>query len=184
MMEGLRLRVKDVDLSRGEIIVRDGKGVKDRRTTLPEKLEPHLRAHLLKVKALHERDLADGKGRVALPGALMRKYPNANREWGWQWFFPAKSFSVDPADGVAKRHHLNETSVQRVIKTTCERARLTKPATCHTSRHSFGTHLLEANYDIRTVQELLGHKDVSTTMIYTHVMQKPGLGVKSPLDNL
>ncbi|MDE3068253.1 MAG: integron integrase [Verrucomicrobiota bacterium] len=184
LLEGLRLRVQDVDFNFKQIIVRDGKGVKDRRPTLPEKLEPQLRAHLLTVKALHERELAAGKGRVALPGALGRKYPKADREWGWQWVFPAKSFSVDPADGVAKRHHWNETSVQRVIKAACQRAQLTKRATCHTLRHSFATRLLEANYDIRTVQELLGHKDVSTTMIYTHVMQKPGIGVKSPLDSL
>lgn len=184
LLEGLRLRVKDIDFGYKQIIVRDGKGGKDRRTTFPEKLEGRLRAHLLKVRALHRRDLAAGKGRVALPGALSRKYPKADREWGWQWVFPAKTFSVDPVDGVAKRHHLNETSVQRVIKGASARARLGKGATCHTLRHSFATHLLEANYDLRTVQELLGHRDVATTQIYTHVMQKPGMGIKSPLDSL
>lgn len=184
LLEGLRLRVKDVDFSAGHVLVRDGKGLKDRMTLLPDALVGPLRMQLAKVLTLHARDLKAGGGRVFLPGALKKKYPNADSEPGWQWVFPSSRMSVDPWDGVRKRHHLLETAIQRTMKEAVKRSGIMKNATCHTLRHSFATHLLEDGYDIRTVQELLGHKDVSTTMIYTHVMQKPGLGVKSPLDSL
>ncbi|MBI3880827.1 MAG: integron integrase [Verrucomicrobia bacterium] len=182
LMEGLRLRVKDVDFERNQIIVRGGKGDKDRVTMLPDSLKGGLEAQLQKVKMWHRQDLADGLGAVELPGALKLKYPNAERELGWQWFWPASTISVDPADGRRKRYHLHDTSIQKVMLAAVRLCGLTKPATCHTLRHSFATHLLENGYDIRTVQDLLGHKDVTTTQIYTHVMQKPGLGVRSPLD--
>ena len=182
LMEGLRLRVKDVDFERGQIVVRDGKGFKDRVTMLPERLAEPLRAQLIRVKALHERDLAAGLGAVMLPFALAQKYPNAEREWAWQWIFPSPVISVDPRGGASRRHHANETSIQRVMKNAVRASGIAKAASCHTLRHCFATHLLEGGYDIRTVQELLGHKDVATTQIYTHVMQKPGLGVKSPVD--
>jgi integron integrase len=184
LMECLRLRVKDVDFSSGRIIVREGKGDKDRVTVLPESLRDELKTHLARVGLLHEKDLAEGFGRVYLPHALARKYPNADREWVWQYVFPAKDRSKDPRTGLVRRHHVHELAVQRVMKEAVRLARLKKPATCHTMRHCFATHQLEAGYDIRTVQELLGHHDIATTMIYTHVMQKPGIGVKSPLDSV
>ncbi|MDP1698037.1 MAG: integron integrase [Xanthomonadaceae bacterium] len=182
LLECLRLRVQDVDFGRREITVRQGKGGKDRRTMLPAGLETALRAQLDQALRLHQRDLALGFGAVWLPDALARKYPNAAREWIWQYVFPASQRSVDPSDGTTRRHHLDESVLQRAVKRAATSAGLTKRATCHTLRHSFATHLLEAGYDIRTIQELLGHKDVSTTMIYTHVLNKGGRGVLSPLD--
>ena len=182
LLECLRLRVQDVDFGRREITVRQGKGGKDRRTMLPAGLKSALRAQLDQALRLHQRDLALGFGAVWLPDALARKYPNAAREWIWQYVFPASQRSVDPGDGTMRRHHLDESVLQRAVKRAGTSAGLTKRATCHTLRHSFATHLLEAGYDIRTIQELLGHKDVSTTMIYTHVLNKGGHGVLSPLD--
>jgi len=182
LMECARLRVKDIDFSRNEITVRDGKGGKDRVTLLPARLRDPLAAHLDRVRRTHQADLAHGAGHVELPGALARKYPNAGREWAWQWVFPATRFYRDPATGHRRRHHLHESVLQRTVKDAVRQAGLTKPATCHTLRHSFATHLLEGGYDIRTIQELLGHSDVSTTMIYTHVLNRGGRGVRSPLD--
>lgn len=182
LMECIRLRVKDVDFGANHVLVREGKGFKDRVTMLPESLQPELRTHLERVRLLQEDDLKRGFGEVYLPLALSRKYPNAGREWGWQYVFPSASLSRDPRTHVTRRHHVNEQGLQRAVKDAVRLAGLTKPATCHTLRHSFATRLLEAGYDIRTVQQLLGHKDVTTTMIYTHVMLKPGIGVKSPLD--
>lgn len=184
IMEGVRLRVKDVELSRREILVRDGKGFKDRVTMLPESLVNPLKAHLQRVKVLHDQDLAGGYGAVYLPYALEKKYPSAAREWAWQYIFPSAKLAVDPRTGETRRHHLQDQAVQRAVKQAVRAAGLTKPATPHTFRHSFATHLLEGGYDIRTVQELLGHSDVSTTMIYTHVLNKGGKGVQSPLDCL
>lgn len=184
IMEGVRLRVKDVDFSRKEILVRDGKGFKDRVTMLPQALVPQLRSHLERVRAIHVQDLQQGYGAVYMPYALDRKYPQSARDWGWQYVFPSSNLSADPRSGDVRRHHVQDQAVQRAVKQAVRDAGLVKPATPHTFRHSFATHLLEGGYDIRTVQELLGHADVSTTMIYTHVLNKGGRGVASPLDHL
>ena len=182
LMEALRLRVKDLDIERRELTVRDGKGGKDRLTLLPESLVPALQEHLLQVRSIHRNDLNAGWGRVLMPYALERKYPNASREWGWQWVFPQQKRWRDPATGHQGRHHLDPIVVHKAFKRAVTAAGVSKAASCHTFRHSFATHLLERGQDIRTIQELLGHKDVSTTMIYTHVLNRGPLGVRSPSD--
>jgi integron integrase len=182
LMECLRLRIKDLDFEYQQITVRDGKGAKDRRTILPVTLVASLKQHQDRVKSLHLRDLRQGFGTVYLPYALNRKYPNASREWAWQYLFPATKLSRDPLSGEIRRHHVGENALQRAIKSAIQAAGISKPGSCHTLRHSFATHLLEDGYDIRTVQELLGHKDLNTTMIYTHVLNRGGRGVRSPLD--
>jgi integron integrase len=182
LRECLKIRVKDVDFEYRQIIVRDGKGAKDRVTMLPDAVSAPLRVHLDRVRELHEKDLASGYGDVELPDALHRKYPRAPYEWAWKFVFPSHKLSVDPATGVIRRHHVYENYIIRGVKLAAGKAGVAKHVSCHTLRHSFATHLLENGYDIRTVQELLGHASVETTMIYTHVMNKGGRGVRSPLD--
>ena len=182
LSECLKLRVKDIDFGYGEIVVRDGKGGKDRRTPLPGPLAEPLALHLERVRSLHERDLRAGFGCVELPYALARKYPRVCLEWGWQYAFPASKRSPDPRSGVVRRHHLHPSALQKTVKEAMRSAGVTKHGGCHTFRHSFATHLLEDGYDIRTIQVLLGHKEVATTMIYTHVLNRGGKGVRSPLD--
>ena len=184
LLECCTLRVKDVDFEANQLVIRGGKGNKDRVTMLPAALAPRLASHLEKVRLLHERDVRRGGGRVPLPDALDGKFPNAAREWRWQYVFPATRTTVDPTTGEPRRHHLHESILQRAVRDAVTRTGITKRATCHTFRHSFATHLLEDGYDIRTVQELLGHRDVNTTMIYTHVLNRGGRGVRSPLDTL
>jgi len=182
LMECLRLRVKDIDFEQNQIFVREGKGMKDRVTVLPDSLKAPLQQHLKQVKMIHEGDLANGYGCVYLPFALERKYLNANREWIWQYVFPSKSLSKDPRSGEVRRHHLHRNSLQKAVKKAVKLTGINKPVSCHTFRHCFATHLLEDGYDIRTVQELLGHQDVSTTMIYAHVLNRGGMAVRSPVD--
>lgn len=184
LMECLRLRVQDIDFSRSEIHIRDGKGGKDRITMLPHAVKAKLQEHLGKVKAVHEKDLAEGWGRVLLPAALERKYPNASKEWRWQWVFPQENRWINRQTKQQGRHHIDESLVQKAVRAAVAKSSLVKRATCHSFRHSFATHLLEDGYDIRTVQELLGHKDIKTTMIYTHVLNRGAAGVRSPADGL
>lgn len=184
LLECLTLRVKDIDLDRGEIRIRRGKGAKDRVTVLAQSMREPLTAHLERVRAVHSRDLAAGAGAVELPDALDRKYPTAPRQWAWQWVFPARRMYVDPETGERRRHHLHESVMQRAMAEAVRESGIGKRASCHSLRHSFATHLLEAGSDIRTVQELLGHRDVTTTMVYTHVLNRGGLGVRSPADRV
>jgi integron integrase len=183
-MEGLRLRVQDLDFEMRQLTVRNGKGAKDRYTVLAEGVIPALREHLAGVRLTHQEDSAAGYGAVYLPGALDRKYPKAAREWGWQYVFPARDLSTDPRSGVTRRHHVDEATINKAIKAAVVRVGIAKRASSHTFRHSFATHALQRGADIRTIQELLGHNDVSTTMIYTHVLRQGGAGMKSPLDCL
>jgi len=183
LMECVRLRVKDVDFQRNQILIRDGKGMRDRATMLPKSVEFALREHLEWVRKIYEEELRNGGGRVYLPQALERKHPNAAREWIWQYVFPAKSLSKDPRSGETRRHHIHENALQKAVKRAVKLAGIPKQVSCHTFRHSFATHLLENGYDIRTVQELLGHKDVNTTMVYIHVLNKGAKAVRSPLDS-
>ena len=184
LMEALRLRIKDIDFEYGQIIVRSGKGDKDRTTVLPDCLVEELKTHLLKVKSIHENDVNEGFGRVYLPFALHRKYPNANKEWAWQYVFPSYKRSVDPVSKQIGRHHISEKNLQRAVKQATQNLSIQKPVSTHTFRHCFATHMLEDGYDLRTIQQLLGHKDVKTTMIYTHVMKKGAQGVCSPIDRM
>ncbi len=184
LMECLRLRVQDIDFARGEIAVRNGKGAKDRVTMLPDALKPPLQAQLARAREVHESDVEAGWGCVVLPDALDRKYPHAAAEWRWQWVFPQERRWRDPKTGIQGRHHVHPTIIQRAVKEAAHASGVTKHVGCHTLRHSFATHLLESGYDIRTIQELLGHRSLNTTMIYTHVLNKGGLGVKSPFDVL
>ncbi len=183
LLECVRLRIKDIDFAQRQIIVRDGKGMQDRVTILPESLIEPLQEHLQCIKRLHQEDLKRGYGSVYLPYALERKYPHAHREWIWQYVFPSSRLSRDPRSGVVRRHHLSESSLQKAVRQAAKQAGIDKRVTPHTLRHSFATHLLENGYDIRTVQELLGHKDVKTTMVYTHVLRQGRLAVRSPLDS-